>query len=1606
MKTSAKGYLFLKLMGLAIIAALVFPTSVFAEGEESAAPAEPTAEETPAELPAGSPEAAETTVPEAASEELAPEAPLAELSAAAEAAGTELVAADGTPLEMASQETADALASADPYYYVGAVKYSFLVSDCPEAELGVTCFQDPNPIQYAIDYVETSGLIPTDRKIYVESGAYSGSVEVDGTLANIDQLNGLIGKDIGTGLPTINNWVYVHDMLSGFTLSGFILNGAGGADGLAHFEDNSGPLTLSDLDVKSSDGPGIHVENHAGSVNLTNVKANNNYGSGASIDNSAGGIFPVTISNSSFDHNNRTSLTPLYGMMATTLSRVTLNGVTAQDNNGHGAQVISQRGVTINHSSFNWNYSDPDGGGGGIGLYVNGEFAANAISMNSVQAHDNENSGVALFTKGTVTVTDLDAWNNTNGLEINTPESAITISNSSFNNNDFIGLHIRGTQSVTIDTIEANDNGSYGVDMDNCLLGMGTPCRGNGFVKIAGITPSYFLDNGSKGLNILSGGAVTLTNFEASGNGSQGVYIKNDYIGRSGSVTINANYVPVIGTWLNTAHDNFDEGLQVWSNGAISVDKVFSDNNGEDGIALRNFAAASAKTVTLKNSTAYQNTENGIMISSLGTITLTNTNSYDNVLQGANLNNASGNAAIAVTSTSEARFDNNLTYGLFIVSSGAITVKNVNAVSNRQGSYIDNQSSSPAAITITGSDFSNSSLSGGLYTISNGLITLQDVTSNNNALYGIYVGDDSFQYAQGANLSKVSASDNQGGSGIEVYSLGAVTLADISADGNSEYGLYINNCKNNSGLCEGSGNITLSGSHNAFNGNGEFGVYATSRGSITLSNFTANHNENSGLNLHNTWDNAAGNIKLSAASGVFNEANQNGETGVTINSNGTITIARTIAEGNAGRGVSIDNSDASGAKFVTVSDSSFSYNQNGGLRIDSTGAVTLKGVDVAGNSRYNTSISSGSTVRERVPESPYMWAGGMWESWWFNSSGTVNIQLRSSEFAPMVYLYDEEGHLLAYDDNSGSGIDAFINGFDLPAAGNYRIEVASQDDGWGFYNLALNNPIGSVSPDYSNIYGLNINNSFGTADVIIAPSGTRGNTFSDNNYYGLKVTTKGNLTINSADVSHNGSIGAWLKCESDVIKNVNLTNVQTNENQDDGLSLEAVGPVSWNGGGANGNAAFGAILYNQKSPAAKPVTVSNASFNGNQGNNGLEIFSEGNISLTNVSASFNAGPSAVGANLDNCYYTGAGCEGSGDITIRGEFEGNGFDGNGYNGVSALSNGTFKWSNASADDNGNRGLNLERDFGDSKDPVTISGSSALPATFNNNGGHGVFVATLGPISLSYVEAKDNLDGIRIHNDEAAAPQSISLNKVLAQGNSGYGIWLRASGATTASDVMAKGNTLQGLYIEAVAYPMQAVVINHSVFNDNSDSGIEINNQGDITLNGVEASGNGSRGALLISEGYKVTVLSTLGDNIFNRNAMSGFQIGNAGAVSLNKITVEANTNRGIYIENSASLYIDSASILHNQRESIFVQITGNVTINNAVVGNNDSLTDYDGIFLSDTALTSVVKITNSTVTANTGSGISLDAGVTPILTGTFYFGNDSNNNGDANIEFRP
>jgi hypothetical protein len=217
-------------------------------------------------------------------------------------------------------------------------------------------------------------------------------------------------------------------------------------------------------------------------------------------------------------------------------------------------------------------------------------------------------AGIYVVTQGNIVLTDISTYANgvtyrTDGAYLNNCSGVgtVTVSNSEFLSNGSVGLNIMSLKNVSLNGITANDNLSFGVYIDNRGYDGSSSYLGNGTVSITGKDWNTFNGNAYYGLSIYSNGNVTLANFTANDN-LNGVFIENGYAGKTGRVTINQTYTSDLEDYTNTISGNTTNGLEIYSNGAISIDSLNVYDNRGFGIKLDNSNASKPATVDVRDS--------------------------------------------------------------------------------------------------------------------------------------------------------------------------------------------------------------------------------------------------------------------------------------------------------------------------------------------------------------------------------------------------------------------------------------------------------------------------------------------------------------------------------------------------------------------------------------------------------------------------------------------------------------------------------------------------------------------------------------------------------------------------------------------------------------------------------------------------------------------------------------------------------------------------------------------------------------------------------------------------------------------------------------------
>jgi hypothetical protein len=1076
-----------------------------------------------------------------------------ELANALAETGVVLADVNGDALEMVRESTAEAVRAGDPWWKVGGVTYSTeFIGNCDPAALGVTCWESTTPINEALNRIG-GGLFPTDGKLYVLAGTYSDVININATGTLMENFKGIIGVPSnlnGSYTTFLTGNVTIQGTLGGFTLSGFDITSN------VTFSNNSGTLTLTDLYVHKDTGSGINVSNHNGTINVTNVRAEGNSAEGARLDNTASTSAAVNVVNSSFNFNTvNSALKP--GLFIKSNGVVTLNGVASSHNNGNGLEIVQAKTVTIKNSVFSENYAANAGFGYGVRILLNNQNTN--VTLENVFANSNDNTGVYVMTQGKISIKNMQSSLNgeygayldncdiySGGVCLSPYKNTVTINGAQTDENDINGIQVISKGGVTLTSIRARDNGLTGVLVDNCVLNSGV-CQGTGAVTInspasAGESAANdFSSNGNYGLYVESFGAISLSNFKADNNGATYSGVVLDNRGSSAGITVSAT----IADFRNQTIDNDSYGIWFRTKGNVSLAKLNSSENTRAGAYIDNDEAI--KNVSVSDSSFYLNQWHGLWIESKGNVTLTNISAHDNdptdsgSYHGLHITGG-GNGTISLKSTSSSvlyDFSNNSGRGININNwLGAVSIKSVIADMNGDsGVMVDNDS----AVTPK-------------------TVTLAKVSANSNIYYGIYIN-----------------------------SAGGISAQDLSVNGNGFSNVHLENCLVIGGECMGSGGITISGSKNEFNNSSsEYGLYARSKGTITLMNFSANNNALAGVYLSNQFDNASGDLVIKTSkSSQMNTAASNGlvsnSNGITLYTNGGVTLQNVDVRANTTGGAYIFTTDGGLVKTVNVARSQFSGNNTNGLEIHTDGPVILTDTSASSNGWWGATIMTSGNVN-------------------VTCSGASSDKCQFSDNTANGGLYVETAGTITV-----SKVAANANG---NSTSDYGIELLGGDKaitiskvttidnlGRGIYTVTNGNITLTSAFSAGNYYGAQLANNSGTGNIMV--NGT--NFFENNNQFGLHVQTSGTVSMSNVTAAGSSvSDGVFINANS-AGKAVTLTNVVARYNNRYGVRVEAIGKITLNHVHAMQNTSHGlSVIAN----GGEMVTIKNSNFLFN-GRNGI-----------------------------------------------------------------------------------------------------------------------------------------------------------------------------------------------------------------------------------------------------------------------------------------------------------------------------------------------------------------------------------------------------------------
>jgi hypothetical protein len=778
---------------------------------------------------------------------------------------------NGRKVSLASQEAAHIVAAGDPIWCPLGVAPKSSVGGCSPAYTGFSGFFTGLGFWIGLTDPNKPGVI------WVED-SYDSSVD-----------------DIGMSSITLDGSSLTHMAANSLAIKGG-WNGISGSTITNAFDPSEfnasitiknwhAPITISDIvvtgaSVNPNDAYALYVQTDKGGITLNRVQVRDNYLGhlgGAHLDTSAAALgkpAPVTVNDSVFNNNYRD------GLHLTAGGPVNIRNLTADYNGG----VILSVGAYIDNWWFNPNQSVTLTGVNGFksnygtGLRIN---TFGAVSLNNITATGNNYGATTGYG---VTI------DNTHD---STPAIVKLTGTNLFNFNAQDGLYIKSNGNILLNNITSASNLGGGVSLDNCLKpGPNTACNTTArSVTFTGV--NSFDHNGNVGADVYSSGPITISQVNASHNGDVGLILDNcayDALTLHNCTTLMPFNVTINGP--ATIVNNSGTGLYITTTGAVSLKNITSSfNEGEGTQIFNNYHLLAPRSVTIGGTNVFNgNSYDGLYLFSYGAITLSNTTADDNgqlgsfgygvYLDNTGYDSGLGGATVItrqpVKLTGINTFNNNYYNGLNVESAGAIFVSNLSASDNGtssgwDGVYLHNNPDwypnfvtplKPYAASVTVSGFGlfeNNGLSG-MEIYSYGNVTLANLTANNNSVDGVLVLTYGFQglqhtAPQNVTITGVNRFNNNGfgsgsGDGLFVQNDGKITISNLTANGNKHEGAFLNNY--DWAWFHKYLGITLTGSNNFQFNQGPYALDIVTDGNAFLSHVNADLNSGIGVYMYAT----------------------------------------------------------------------------------------------------------------------------------------------------------------------------------------------------------------------------------------------------------------------------------------------------------------------------------------------------------------------------------------------------------------------------------------------------------------------------------------------------------------------------------------------------------------------------------------------------------------------------------------------------------------------------------------------------------------------------------------------------------------------------------
>ncbi len=1155
-----------------------------------------------------------------------------------------------------------------------------------------------------------------DSNSISSASPYNLAIQATGAIT----LNGVSASNFNSG-----NGAVLESQKS-ITVKNSIFNN-NSVGGLMILDTSKGPVLMDHVYANTNGGTGIEIETQAGSaVTMNTIEALNN-STGVEIDNcwESGGVCTAASA-------------------AVTLSNFNLQ-------NPLGNLLVKSNG-NISVATIKAFYaSDPAAVFAGIELDNHLATAAKSVTLTNAESRYNLFGGVVINTRGVVTLNHVNASSNSYasapGISITSSGTAAvnilsTLGENVTSNNNGNGTYILTNGAVSISKLTASSNIMTNVFIDN----------DSGTSPVTLNSGDFSYSSTGSGLYVTSRGAITLTNVVSEYNANDGILLSNETAASNQAVTIKPS---TAGATTSVGY-NGGSALQITSKGAVSVTGLNDNNSSVNGRILIDNTYGTG-TVSLTNMSV--NTVNdpsnraAVTVYSHGAITATDVTSTQNLERGIYLNNSTAAGTPGVT-IKNLYTQNNLLAGFDILSRGAVKITNADVYSN-DGGEASGKIVTTGSVTMDaiGSDYSYLyyGATNGLWIDAGGAISLKRLEIyNNNPGYGLRI----------VNGTTVSISDSYFSEnslfGLDVTCSGAITLTNTNVNNNGTSGATLINSSGTAG-------VTITGSssnYSNYENNPTHNLSISTLGALKLSYVSIEGSPTAIWIAPNVGDVTITGLGINVPSGAT--------PALDITSLGTVTITTLNTYSASGSGVQINNSGATSAKAVTITD--FYDTSTAGsyaLRVLSKGAITLTnfyvnnngGVRTTGIYLDNTASTTKAAVSIKTPGAArdYNYAQ------YFTGNG---VEVHSHGQVTLDDMY------LRY--NNGTGLK--VNDALETSLGGVTVTNSYIRNNTHGMNISAGGAIviGNTRAYGNNGMGVVLDNSGATS--VFPVTVTELDAY-DNDTGGLTIDSRGTVTITNLDAYTTDLSGYGLDIDTDGAVSIGYTSTSWNNlygNAGSGVLINAGGNVTIKRLGSYDNlGGFGASII---SGGAVSITDGNIY---NNATFGLNIIANGAITLTNVDGYSNNG--SYGAMLDNHL-------GSGGVTIKGKAsDWSSFQDNVTDNLAIITKGAVTIGFVNANE-GTRGATINSSGGS----VTIS-----EGRFNFNNEYGLDILAAGTISLNKVDCESNYGTWGARLDNHAGSGGITINGLVTDwanfnSNLGTNLILNTAGAVTMNYIVADGN----------------------------------------------------------------------------------------------------------------------------------------------------------------------------------------------------------------------